>query len=502
MKTTRLLLACAALSTLNLHLSTAFAQGTTFTYQGVLSQGGAAVNGSNDLTFTLYNAVSGGSTVGTSNVVSDLRMTNGLFTVTLDFGAGTFDGSARWLQIAARPGASTGAYTNLLPRQPITATPYAITASNLSGTLPATQLTGTIPDPRLSASVSLLGGSVDSAEITDGSIVNVDISPAAAIADTKLATISTAGKVADSALSANVALRSGGNSFIGNQTINGSVGIGTASPAGRLSVSTVNGTVSIADDQFTPALVMSGGPAPGILRVRNALEIWPNTNGTVAGQVDVRAADGLANIVLKGDTGRIGIGTTTPARALTVHASNYGIEHTDGTVRLSTYVAASGAWLGTVSAHDFNLFVNDGGSALNIHTNRNATFAAEVTCTALNITSDRNAKEQFKPVNSRAVLDKVARLPISEWQYKQQGDARHIGPMAQDFHAAFAVGRDDKHITTVDADGVALAAIQGLNEKLEEQLRDKDARLEGLEKAVRELQQLVNKITTHDGGAQ
>lgn len=128
--------------------------------------------------------------------------------------------------------------------------------------------------------------------------------------------------------------------------------------------------------------------------------------------------------------------------------------------------------------------------------------AGEITCVAVNLTSDRNAKEEFKPVGGREVLAKVAALPITEWQYKTQGDARHIGPMAQDFHAAFAVGRDDKHITTVDADGVALAAIQGLNEKLEEQLRDKDARLEGLEKAVRELQQLVNKITTHDGGAQ
>src|SRR4051794_23125852 len=115
MKTIRLLLACAALSILNLQLSTAFAQGTAFTYQGVLSQSGAVVNGSNDLTFTLYDAASGGNTVGTSNVVNDLFITNGVFTVTLDFGANAFSGNARWLQIAARPGPSTGAYTNLAP---------------------------------------------------------------------------------------------------------------------------------------------------------------------------------------------------------------------------------------------------------------------------------------------------------------------------------------------------------------------------------------------------
>jgi hypothetical protein len=172
MKTIRLLLACAALATLSLLLPTAFAQGTAFTYQGVLSQSGAAVNGSNDLTFTLYDAASGGNVIGPSNVVNDRVMTNGLFTVTLDFGASVFNGSARWLQIAVRPGASTGAYTNLTPRQAITATPYAVTASNLSGTLPATQLTGTLPNAQLSASVSLLGTSIDSTEITDGSITN------------------------------------------------------------------------------------------------------------------------------------------------------------------------------------------------------------------------------------------------------------------------------------------------------------------------------------------
>lgn len=99
--------------------------------------------------------------------------------------------------------------------------------------------------------------------------------------------------------------------------------------------------------------------------------------------------------------------------------------------------------------------------------------AGEISCVAVNITSDRNAKEQFKPVNARDVLERVARLPITEWQYKEHSDARHIGPMAQDFREAFALGRDEKHITSVDADGVALAAIQGLNEKVVE----KDAEL-------------------------
>jgi len=82
-------------------------------------------------------------------------------------------------------------------------------------------------------------------------------------------------------------------------------------------------------------------------------------------------------------------------------------------------------------------------------------------------TSDRNAKENFSPVEPREILEKVVALPITRWNYKQDAATPHLGPVAQDFYAAFTVGPDDKHITTVDADGVALAAIQGLNEKVE-----------------------------------
>jgi hypothetical protein len=77
--------------------------------------------------------------------------------------------------------------------------------------------------------------------------------------------------------------------------------------------------------------------------------------------------------------------------------------------------------------------------------------------------SDRNVKEHFGTVDAREVLAHVAQLPIETWNYKaQDASIRHIGPMAQDFYAAFKVGEDDTHITTIDEGGVALAAIQGL----------------------------------------
>lgn len=81
--------------------------------------------------------------------------------------------------------------------------------------------------------------------------------------------------------------------------------------------------------------------------------------------------------------------------------------------------------------------------------------------------SDRNLKENFSAVNGKTVLAKVVSLPLTAWNYKADDrKTRHVGPMAQDFKRAFGVGSDDKFITTVDASGVALAAIQGLNQKL------------------------------------
>ena len=77
--------------------------------------------------------------------------------------------------------------------------------------------------------------------------------------------------------------------------------------------------------------------------------------------------------------------------------------------------------------------------------------------------SDRNAKTNIAPLDDATVLAKVAQLPISRWSYKSERGVRHVGPMAQDFYAAFGVGEDDKHITSIDEDGVALAAIKALH---------------------------------------
>jgi hypothetical protein len=103
--------------------------------------------------------------------------------------------------------------------------------------------------------------------------------------------------------------------------------------------------------------------------------------------------------------------------------------------------------------------------------------------------SDRAAKENVVPADPQLVLSLLAELPISTWSYAgQDSSVRHIGPMAQDFHAAFGAGEDDRHISTVDADGVALAAIQALYGMVKErdvQMAALEERIAALERACR-----------------
>jgi trimeric autotransporter adhesin len=118
---------------------------------------------------------------------------------------------------------------------------------------------------------------------------------------------------------------------------------------------------------------------------------------------------------------------------------------------------------------------------------------------AINPPSDRAVKAEFREVNPRLILQKLLQLKIELWKYqKDQGKADHIGPMSQDFSKAFSVGTDDKHISTVDADGVALAAIQGLHAELlerDEKLEAQQKTIEAQQKMIDELKERMDKLS-------
>jgi hypothetical protein len=119
------------------------------------------------------------------------------------------------------------------------------------------------------------------------------------------------------------------------------------------------------------------------------------------------------------------------------------------------------------------------------------------------VTSDKNLKTDFTKVMPEDILNRLAALPIQGWRYTNEiAGVRHIGPMAQDFKAAFGLGQDDKFIGFVDEQGVALTAIQGLNQKLNGQLKSRDAEIADLKSSEDELEQILEQRQANQSGAQ
>jgi len=154
------------------------------------------------------------------------------------------------------------------------------------------------------------------------------------------------------------------------------------------------------------------------------------------------------------------------------------------------YVGADGgAYFDVNSDHWVEIYVQSGNLI------STSTGAHLTTGGAWTDVSDRDAKENFAPVDGQEVLGNLADMPIATWNFKaEEPSIRHMGPTAQDFYAAFGLGADDRHIASLDSSGVALAAIQGLyarlqtleaeNDSLKQQLEAQETRLEALEEAV------------------
>lgn len=234
------------------------------------------------------------------------------------------------------------------------------------------------------------------------------------------------------------------------------------------------------------------------------------------------------NVRFKGN-GQVGIGTTAPQKLLQVGDS--AISGSEGMIHFGSRASGGGIaardWDvgvpqtgGDISGTGYSFIVHDNGmtdpaqlmvkfGTGNVGVGTNApqqrlhvvgNILATGTVTG---SSDRNVKRDFASVDTCEVLEKVTSLPISSWSYIADDQVRHLGPMAQDFYAAFNVGMNDKTISMVDADGVALAAIQGLNQKLEQKLEQKETEITELKQTVNELKQLVNSMNQKlNGGGQ
>ncbi len=202
-------------------------------------------------------------------------------------------------------------------------------------------------------------------------------------------------------------------------------------------------------------------------------------SSTAANQFCIRASGGVQ---LNTDTS-VSFGSQT-RQMLNLWSTNYGAGVQSSTLYFRSFSGFS--WFAGGSHSDT---LNDPGAGGSVRMRLDSGGLA-VNGTFVSL-SDRHAKENFAAVSAQEILAKVAALPITRWNFKEATGTPHLGPMAQDFHAAFGLGTDDRHIATVDADGVALAAIQGLNQKHEAEVKSKDARILELEQRLERLERLI-----------
>jgi hypothetical protein len=325
----------------------AHAQGTAIGYQGRLNDGSLPATGLYDFSFNVFDVDAGGVALAEAVVLDAVPVTNGLFNVSLDFGPDTFIGPARWLEISVRT-AGVGNPSILSPRTPLLPAPYAIFAGEAgglaSGTVTADQLnSGGVP-PAAGQFLSYDGGSF------------IWRDPSAIIGE--------------------VWSQRGTDAYYNS----GKVGIGTTGPLTPLEV---NGIVRSTRSGIAPQYIQLNGGDSGSIKltaqstataektlfIENLSgEATPGANNNLQFVLGTPAARSTKMTITK--DGYVGIGTAAPASLLTVATAggNHGIEHTGGGVRLATYVGGGtgGGWLGTISPHQLNLFVNNGEPSMTI----------------------------------------------------------------------------------------------------------------------------------------
>src|SRR5260370_20443027 len=264
--------------------SAVFAQSTGFTYQGRLQDTGTPANGSYDLQFTLWDAVSGGTQQPQPTPVTVTRsavsVANGIFTVQLDFGTSAFPGADRFLEIGVRP-AGSGSLTILSPRQQISSTPYAVRSANAATADTATNATNA------TNSTELGGVAASQYVLTSDSRMSDARNPLPNSANYIQNTTSP---------------QAGANFNIGaSGTIGGNVGIGTPAPHGRLEVVGNGASVVVGDPNCGPGstTVAIGLLTNASVDCRNNFNFGANTtlkqtviNRPTGGQISFREGNG------------------------------------------------------------------------------------------------------------------------------------------------------------------------------------------------------------------
>jgi len=370
--------------------------------------------------------------------------------------------------------------------------------------IPAAILTGTLPNSVLSGIYNNALTLANPANTVHGSFNG----NGSALNNLNASALST-GTVPDARLSANVAMLNGSPLFSGSVTARddllasrlsvGSAGINTTNPVGRALV--VNGAAGITVTNTlefgasAPGKHVNAGKigyqtfTPGALDIVGAgtnlgsrrIKFWAESGATFHGSgtnalvILTNTVDDPTSIALATPFSTWRLGQNKPPDEPNAFDSFFIYQQTSGRTRL--LITDTGrVGIGT----------NNPGHPLHLASGAHCTAAG-----VWNSVSDRDAKEDFRAIQRREVLAKVVALPITRWRYKSEPESvQHLGPTAQDFHATFGLGESDRAIGAVDADGVALAAIQGLNDVIKE----KEAEIHALKTKNHEIEQRLKKV--------
>lgn len=480
--------------------------GTTFTYQGRLTESGNPVNGDADFQMTLWDGPGVGSSQITPILPHTVAVVDGVFSVDLNFGAGVFKGDERWLEIAVRfPAGGAGAFTTLTPRQRINAAPYALalpgmftqpnaTSPNIIGgfngnTVSANVIGATISGGGKLNSVNSVGGNFGTVGGGFGNSADINSTVSGGVANNATGGSATVGGGVSNTANGSQSTIGGGG---GNSTSENHSTVGggefNAATEGHATVSggqsnTASGTnATIGGGVFNE----SSGPGLGSSTVGGG---WDNTASgefSIVGGGFFNTANGPSSTVAGGATNTASGSASTVAGGGNNTASGLYSTVAGGytNVAQGSYSFAAGrrakanhngafVWGDStdanVSSFATNTFTARAVNGFIFYTNSGLTSGAAMGAGAGSWTSlsDRNRKCDIRPIDAQDILAKVLTLPITSWSYDSQDPSiRHIGPMAQDFNPAFGIGEFENGITTIDADGVALAAIQGLHQAL------------------------------------
>lgn len=471
------------LSALNFQLANAFAQNVTSTYQGYVTASGAAFTGSGQFKFVLAlgtnssvqatatNTPSGGfiTLIGVSNEGNGYVTAP---TVTISGGGGsgatataTVSGGAVTAITVNDPGSGyTGTPTITIAPPPadILYTPFW---SN-----DGTSTSGNDPQPTAAVSVPVTNG-LFTVVLGDATQANMTSIPGSIFQTQNLQIL--------------IWFNDGthGFSLLTPQNL-------TATPYAvqAQSASSINSTGNI----VSVGSITGNGIASSAGISGTSASIVGDVNG---GPTFIDSPQAIGGVALIQNT------SSTEAHTELINGITYFFPGASPALRVSAAASPNGVLNVSVAntSDPIAEFANGNGTVCTI--NNNGTIAAN----GVTVGSDRNSKENFRPLDFQTILAKVTSLPVTEWNYKADGNAvQHIGPMAQDFYSSFGLdGVDDKHISVVDEGGVALAAIQGLNQKVEEKearIQKEESKIQDQSAEITELKQRLDaleKIVLH-----